>query len=86
MLLKRKYLILAFTLGICLIIAGFFYDVIYAGIPFQDPTIAMQKEYLRQQTIAYTIMKSGLAVSLLSIILSLTSVFFKRILAFKSTQ
>lgn len=31
--------------GLALVVGGFLYDVLFAGIPYQDPTPAMQQRY-----------------------------------------
>jgi len=38
--------------GVVLIILGFLYDVMFAGIPYQDPTLAMAERFHVHQSIA----------------------------------
>lgn len=49
-------------LGAALILSGFFYDVIFAGLPFQDPTPAMQAEWLLHKRIATRIEMAGAVI------------------------
>ena len=56
----KKVLLVAVTLGVCLLIGGFVYDVMFAGIPYQDPTPEMQARYDHHAGIAAKTMKSGL--------------------------
>ena len=56
-------------LGIMIIFVGFVYDVLFAGIPFQDPTPAMLATYNFHATIASTIRWVGTGISLLGLII-----------------
>ena len=56
-------------LGIMIIFVGFVYDVLFAGIPFQDPTPAMLATYNFHATIASTIRWVGTGISLLALII-----------------
>ena len=56
-------------LGIMIIFVGFVYDVLFAGIPFQDPTPAMLATYNFHATIATTIRWVGTGISLLALII-----------------
>jgi hypothetical protein len=55
-------------MGIMIIFVGFVYDVLFAGIPFQDPTPAMLATYNFHATIAATIRWVGAGISLLALI------------------
>jgi hypothetical protein len=46
-------------LGILIVIMGFVYDVLFAGIPYQDPTPAMQARYDFHSAVAGWIQASG---------------------------
>jgi hypothetical protein len=48
--------------GIIVIFLGFWYDVMYAGIPYQDPTPAMLASYNFHSQIASIIRWSGLII------------------------
>lgn len=45
--------------GLALVVGGFFYDVLLAGIPYQDPTPAMQKRYDFHSGVASCIEMAG---------------------------
>lgn len=64
---KRAPLALSIA-GVLLIIGGFIYDVIFAGIPYQDPTPAMTASYERHALIASMIRYAGLAALLIGVI------------------
>jgi hypothetical protein len=55
---SAKYI---FRIGLALVIAGFLYDVVFAGIPYQDAPADLQNEYVRDQEISLWIMRFGLA-------------------------
>lgn len=57
---KASYCVL--LLGLVCIVTGFFYDVIFAGIPYQDPTPEMQQSYDFHAGIALRIETSGLLI------------------------
>lgn len=52
----------ALSTGALLLFAGFVYDVIFAGIPYQDPTPELAAAYARHAGIAATIRSIGLGV------------------------
>lgn len=52
-------------LGVVVILAGFVYDVLFAGIPYQDPTPELAAHYALHAGIARTISQVGLAFVLL---------------------
>ena len=47
--------------GLGLIALGFIYDVMFAGIPYQDPTPEMTARYERHSQIASALMTVGTA-------------------------
>jgi len=49
--------------GVLLLVAGFVYDVIFAGIPYQDPTPELAAVYARHAGIAAAIRWVGLGVA-----------------------
>jgi len=57
--------VLILLLGVVGILAGFVYDVIFAGIPYQDPTPELAARYALHAGIARTISQVGLAFVLL---------------------
>jgi len=54
-----KYVLLA---GLLVIAAGFLYDVMYAGIPYQDAPDYLLAEYDRHQRISNWIMSVGVFI------------------------
>ena len=62
----RKFLLIIgpLVLGVCLLLAGFLYDVQYAGIPYQDPTAAQQARYKHVSAIASRVMSAGFVLVL----------------------
>jgi len=67
--MKRYWPYGLLLLGIMIIFLGFVYDVLFAGIPYQDPTPAMVATYNFHATIASTIRWVGTGISLLGIII-----------------
>ena len=53
----NKYLI---WIGLVILVTGFFYDVMFAGIPYQDAHRDLLIEYNRNKAIAELIMIIGL--------------------------
>lgn len=45
--------------GLAMIVAGFVYDVMFAGIPFQDPTPEMQANWQFNSNIAFWTRSAG---------------------------
>jgi hypothetical protein len=48
--------------GVCICAAGFMYDLLYAGIPYQDPPPELQAHYNVHASIASAIETIGLLV------------------------
>jgi len=63
--MKRLLPILLIGLGIIIIFSGFVYDVLFAGIPYQDPTPALQARYDFHARIASMIRWSGVGILML---------------------
>lgn len=51
------------VLGLIAIFSGFLYDVVYAGIPYPDPTPAMLASYNFHSQVASIIRWGGLCIS-----------------------
>jgi hypothetical protein len=67
--LKRIIKVTGFpVLGLLIVLAGFVYDVIFAGIPYQDPTPELQARYDFHSSIAGLIYKTGGIVLLVGIV------------------
>jgi hypothetical protein len=54
--------------GMVVVVAGFIYDIKFAGFPYQDPTPEMQAKWRQNADIAATIMYSGITLVLLGIV------------------
>jgi hypothetical protein len=57
--MKRFWPIVLLVLGITIIFIGFVYDVLFAGIPYPDPTPALQARYEFHSRIASMIRRAG---------------------------
>ena len=51
--MKRHFPLILIGLGILLLIFGFAYDLVFAGIPYQDPTPTMSARYAFHSRIAF---------------------------------
>ena len=56
-------------LGLFMVFTGFTYEVLFAGIPFQDPTQELQAQYDFHSSIANICYKTGGVVLLLGLVL-----------------
>jgi hypothetical protein len=63
----RSWPLLLLGTGLLVVVVGFFYDVSFAGIPYQDPTPEMSARYAYHAHIAATIRSIGGVVFLLGI-------------------
>ena len=52
--MKRSWPFILIAAGLSLLIGGFIYDVMFAGIPYQDPTPEMSARYAYHSRIAST--------------------------------
>lgn len=52
----------AMSAGIAAILAGFLYDVLFAGIPYQDPPPDIAADYARHSALASGIRLAGTAL------------------------
>ena len=57
--------------GFALIALGFVYDIMFAGIPFQDPTPALQAQYASDAAIARMIELCGVCLVGLGLVIVL---------------
>ena len=60
--------IAASVLGILIVVTGFIYDVLFAGIPYQDPTPALQAKYDFHSSVAGMFYKTGGIVFLIGLL------------------
>lgn len=58
--------------GFLVVLAGFAYDVIFAGIPYQDPPAALSESYARHSSVASGIRIAGAGVCLAGILAWIT--------------
>jgi hypothetical protein len=63
--MKKLWPIGLIVLGVIVIFLGFVYDVLFAGIPYQDPTPAMVASYNFHAQIASNIRWVGASISVL---------------------
>jgi hypothetical protein len=76
--MRRFWAILFIVVGICLVFGGFFYDVLFAGIPYQDPTPEMSANYLFHSRIASVIRWIGIVVFLLGFVVGGAQMVMRR--------
>jgi hypothetical protein len=65
MIKLKKYL---FLLGIIIIFIGFFYDIMFAGIPLQNPPAQLMEKYNQNAFVSDLIIKLGLLITLIGIV------------------
>lgn len=56
------------TLGVFIVLNGFVYDVLFAGIPYQDPTAELQARYDLHAGVANVFYKTGGIVLLIGLL------------------
>lgn len=66
--MKRPWPYLLIAVGFALSIAGLVYDILFAGIPYQDPSPRLQAAYLEQALIATQLIRIGGFVTFLGIV------------------
>jgi hypothetical protein len=57
--MKRHLPLILIGLGVLLLISGFAYDLMFAGIPYQDPTPEMSARYAFHSRIASALYRLG---------------------------
>jgi len=67
-MLKKALPHLPVVIGLAILGGGLFYDTMFAGIPYQDPTPEMSARYARESEIASTMMKVGAWVFLFGLV------------------
>ena len=65
MIWVKKYL---FLIGIIIAAIGFVYNVLFAGIPYQDPSPQLLEKYNQNAFVSDLIIKFGLFVTLAGIV------------------
>lgn len=76
--MRRFWPALLIATGLLLLVAGFIYDVMFAGIPYQDPTPEMTANYNRQAGIAATIRWWGIGTLVFGVLLSIIRTIIRR--------
>lgn len=76
--MKPLLLLCLLAAGLLLLVAGFVYDVLFAGIPYQDPTPEMSARYARHASIASTIRWCGAGFVLLSSLAGIVRFFARK--------
>lgn len=64
-----KFRIVPLILSIAIFVIGFYYSVIKAGIPYQDPTPAMTEKYISDMSFGDTCMLAGIIMCVASVVL-----------------
>ena len=54
--------------GLVIVVIGFIYDILFAGIPYQDPTPEIQARYELHSSVAGLFYKTGGVVLLLGLL------------------
>ena len=67
-----------FLTGVALVIGGFVYEVMYAGLQYQDPTPQLPADYARHERIARMLEVSGVAVAFSAVFGGAAWGFYKR--------
>lgn len=78
MLKARRYYLLPIVIGMILLIGGFVYDVIFAGIPYPDPTPELLASYNKHASIASVIRWSGVIIALAGCLFLILRGFVRR--------
>jgi hypothetical protein len=67
--LNRHAGLVAIGVGLLFLGGGFLYDILFAGIPYQDPTPALQQQYAANAATAQTLYALGGAIILVGIVI-----------------
>lgn len=65
--MMKKMCITVIVMGIVLLLAGMYFSVMKAGIPYQDPTPEMAEQYARDEWIGRVSFCCGLVASLIGV-------------------
>jgi hypothetical protein len=72
----RPYILI--SAGLLLILGGFIYGGLYAGVPYQDPTQEMADSYSRHVYISTTIVSCGVGTFLFGVMAGLSRWIIRR--------
>jgi hypothetical protein len=75
--MRRFWPLIVIAAGLFLLAGGFMYDVMFAGIPYQDPTPEMLARYNHHSRIASTIQWSGFGIFLFGLLASIIYMFVR---------
>jgi hypothetical protein len=76
--MRRHAALFLFGLGLLLLASGFVYDLVFAGIPYQDPTPAMSARYAFHARIALGMRGIGGVAFLSGTVVVLVRIFSRR--------
>ena len=79
-MIKKKIGLILLIVGALIVVFGFVYDVMFAGIPYQDPTPELTQKYVYNVSIAYAFYKAGFIVSITGILVILFQRLYRRLL------
>lgn len=68
--LQRYAGLLVIVVGLLFLGGGFIYDVLFAGIPYQDPPPALQQQYAANAATAQMLYTFGIVIVLLGIVIA----------------
>ena len=75
---KQMWPYMLLAAGPVLLVAGFVYDVLFAGIPYQDPTPELAASYARHSAIATVIYWCGVLTLLAGLIVTVIRFLVRR--------
>jgi hypothetical protein len=76
--MKRSWPFILIAVGLFLPIGGFIYDMIFAGIPYQDPTSEMSARYAYHSRVASTACLVGAGLFLVGSVAGAVRMIAKR--------
>jgi hypothetical protein len=76
--MRRFWPLILIAAGLFFVLAGFIYDVMFAGIPYQDPTPEMSARYAHHAHIASAICWIGVAVFLFGLVSGIIRLVVRR--------
>lgn len=77
--MKKKTIIFSFIIGIILLVIGFYYSIIKAGIPYQDSTPEMIQMYNKNMKIGDGLTLIGFCIELFNIIVVIINFILRKL-------
>lgn len=77
--MKRKIVKVMAVLGGVFLMAGFYFTMVKAGLPYQDPTPEMVAQYERDMGIGMVLLLAGLGTGIFSLVYSVVCFLRKKI-------